>query len=82
MTLHSAAFEEATWIYLHHAINDQPAHSDIIQKTHLPNIFGTLTQIHRIHGTLLAFIPNPMWALVIASCVALEEDRVQNVSLS
>ncbi|KAL5343174.1 fungal-specific transcription factor domain-containing protein [Aspergillus crustosus] len=77
MSLHSAAFQEATWIYLHHAINNQPAHSDIIQMTHLPKLLNILAQIHKIHGTLLAFIPYPMWALFIASCVVLENDRAQ-----
>ncbi|KAL4887318.1 fungal-specific transcription factor domain-containing protein [Aspergillus karnatakaensis] len=77
MSLHSAAFEDATWIYLYHAINGQPADSDIIQQTHLPSLMKTLSRIHRIHGNLLAFLPYPMWALFIASCVVLEHDRVQ-----
>ncbi|KAJ5578530.1 uncharacterized protein N7459_007494 [Penicillium hispanicum] len=77
MELHSAAFEEATWIYFHHAIGDQPRQSEVIQRVHLPRLLKTLEQIHRVHGALLGFIPYPMWALFIASCVVLEEDRVK-----
>lgn len=74
--LHSTAFEEATWIYLRHAINDEPYQSEIIQSVHLPRIINALEQIHKAHGALLGFIPYPMWALFIASCVVLEEGRV------
>ncbi|KAL4940665.1 fungal-specific transcription factor domain-containing protein [Aspergillus oleicola] len=77
MTLHSQAFQSATWIYLHHALASQPHHSPVIQDTHLPRLLSTLAQIHQLHGPLLAFLPYPMWALFIASCVVLEEDRVQ-----
>ncbi|KAL3462388.1 fungal-specific transcription factor domain-containing protein [Aspergillus heterothallicus] len=77
MALLSTAFEEATWIYLHHALGKQPRDSDIIQKIHLPKLLNTLEQIHRVQGPLLGFIPYPMWALFIASCVVLEDDRVR-----
>ncbi|KAL2845270.1 fungal-specific transcription factor domain-containing protein [Aspergillus pseudoustus] len=77
MSLISTAFVEATWIYLHHAVGNQPRHSDIIQKTHLPRLLATLERIHSIQGPLLGFIPYPMWALFIASCVVLEDDRVR-----
>ncbi|KAJ6002777.1 hypothetical protein N7451_005324 [Penicillium sp. IBT 35674x] len=75
--LHSTAFEEATWIYLHHAINDEPYQSDIIQSVHLPRIIDALEQIHQAQGALLCFIPYPMWPLFIASCVVQEEGRVK-----
>ncbi|KAL4797584.1 fungal-specific transcription factor domain-containing protein [Aspergillus venezuelensis] len=74
--LHTQAFQSAAWIYLHHALASQPHHSPIIQETHLPRLLSTLAQIHQLHGPLLAFLPYPMWALFIASCVVLEEDRV------
>ncbi|KAJ5559980.1 hypothetical protein N7513_002379 [Penicillium frequentans] len=77
MKLHSTAFEEATWIYLHHAINDEPYQSDIIQSVHLPRIITALEQIHQAQGALLCFIPYPMWPLFIASCVVQEEGRVK-----
>ncbi|KAL4913458.1 fungal-specific transcription factor domain-containing protein [Aspergillus aurantiobrunneus] len=77
MELHSKAFESATWIYFHHAVGDQPRESEIIQSVHLPRLLNTLSQIHQIHGPLLGFLPYPMWALFIASCVVLEEERVK-----
>ncbi|KAL2826637.1 fungal-specific transcription factor domain-containing protein [Aspergillus cavernicola] len=77
MALHHTAFKEATWIYLHHALGAQPRHSDIIQRIHLPQLLQALEQIHKIHGSLLGFIPYPMWALFVASCVVLEDDRVK-----
>lgn len=77
MELNSIALEEATWIYLHHAIGDQPHHSGIIQTVHLPRLLDTLGSIHKAQGALLCFIPYPMWALFIASCVVLDEDRVK-----
>jgi hypothetical protein len=77
MELNYMALEEATWIYLHHAIGNQPHHSEIIQTVHLPRLLNTLGSIHKAQGTLLCFIPYPMLALFIASWVVLEEDRVK-----
>ncbi|KAJ5694965.1 hypothetical protein N7536_005377 [Penicillium majusculum] len=77
MELHSTAFEEATWIYLYHAIKGEPYQSEIIQSIHLPRIINALEQIHKAHGAQLGFLPYPMWALFIASCFVLEDDRVK-----
>ncbi|RDW93841.1 uncharacterized protein DSM5745_01163 [Aspergillus mulundensis] len=77
MALHASAFQSATWIYLYHALASLPYENEIIQKAHLPVLLSTLEQIHKLHGTLLGFLPYPMWALFIASCVVLEEGRVQ-----
>lgn len=77
MELHSTAFEEATWIYLYHAIKGETYQSEIIQSIHLPRIINALEQIHKAHGAQLGFLPYPMWALFIASCFVLEDDRVK-----
>jgi Fungal specific transcription factor domain len=79
INLHSAAFEEAAWIYLHHAVHDQYRHDgDAIQEIHLPKLLDILQHIHAIQGELLGFIPYPMWALFIASCsVSSDEERLQ-----
>lgn len=77
MNLHSKAFESATWIYLHHALGAAPRDSKAIQTLHLPLLLTTLSQIHKMHGPLLGFLPYPMWALFIASCVVLEQDRAK-----
>ncbi|KAJ5410687.1 uncharacterized protein N7487_005046 [Penicillium crustosum] len=77
MELHSTAFEEATWIYLYHAIKGESYQSEIIQSIHLPRIINALEQIHEAHGAQLGFLPYPMWVLFIASCFVLEDDRVK-----
>lgn len=77
VSLHAAAFEEATWIYLEHAIQDEPLKSENIHKIHLPKLLGILQKIHDAQGSLLGFIPYPMWALFIASSSILEEERVK-----
>lgn len=77
MELNSIAFYEATWIYLHHIVGKQPRQSKIIQEVHLPKLLDTFDSIHKAHGVLLCFMPYPMWALFIASCVVPEEKRVK-----
>ncbi|KAL4740630.1 fungal-specific transcription factor domain-containing protein [Aspergillus similis] len=77
MTLLASAFQSATWIYLHHVLANCSHESDIIQITYLPTLLSTLAQIHKTQGPLLGFLPYPMWALFIASCVVLEEGRIQ-----
>ncbi|KAL4910984.1 fungal-specific transcription factor domain-containing protein [Aspergillus multicolor] len=75
--LHASAFQSASWIYLYHTLANLPFDNATIQGIHLPVLLSTLAQIHKHHGTLLGFLPYPMWALFIASCVVLEEGRVQ-----
>lgn len=77
MELNSIAFQEATWIYLYHTAGRQPRQSHIIQQVHLPKLLSTLESIHKAQGMLLCFMPYPMWALFIASCVISEEKRVK-----
>ncbi|KAL4754144.1 fungal-specific transcription factor domain-containing protein [Aspergillus terricola var. indicus] len=77
MTLLASAFQSATWIYLYHVLANYSHESDIIQNTYLPSLLSTLAQIHKKQGPLLGFLPYPMWALFIASCVVLEEERIQ-----
>ncbi|KAL4820502.1 fungal-specific transcription factor domain-containing protein [Aspergillus spinulosporus] len=77
INLLASAFQSATWIYLYHVLANCSHESDIIQNTYLPTLLSTLAQIHKTQGPLLGFLPYPMWALFIASCVVLEEGRIQ-----
>jgi hypothetical protein len=48
-----------------------------IYNVYLPRFLKILEDIHDIQGPLLGALPYPMWALFIASCSALEEDRMK-----
>ncbi|OKL58135.1 hypothetical protein UA08_06585 [Talaromyces atroroseus] len=76
INLQAAAFEEAAWIYLYHAIQNQlSCPVDDIKKVHLPKLLDILEEIHAVQGPLLGVIPYPMWALFIASCSVSEDER-------
>ncbi|KAJ5249083.1 hypothetical protein N7468_000534 [Penicillium chermesinum] len=79
--LNSIAFQEATWIYLHHIVGNQPRESEVIQRFHLPKLLEIIESIHQAQGIHLCYMPYPMWALFIASCVVPEERRVRILEL-